>query len=133
MVLAVLLLQQAASITAPLSTAVAIIGTLATLLLGSGAVGFYLKYNTRLTVVERELQALISANLNVRVTTLETNIRDIRDGIQKLAKLDSLETKIDIFLGEIRDLKGSIVPRAEHEGRLRAIDERMNRMEQGSR
>jgi hypothetical protein len=108
---------------------VSAIGALSTLLVGSGAVSFFLRYSTRLTMLETSQADVLKANLHVRVLALEQAINEIKSSMGKLGVLDSMNAKQEMMLSEIRDLRAALVPRAEHQARWEMLEEKLNLLE----
>ena len=84
---------------------------------------------TRLDLLEATTADLKEANLNVRVSTLEQTMAEIKVSISKLSVLDTLAARADILITEIRDMKNMVVPRSELEARLDAANQRFDRIE----
>jgi hypothetical protein len=69
-----------------------------------GAVSFFLRYSTRLTMLETSQADVLKANLHVRVSALEQLIKRNQILHRKLRILDCLHAKQEMMLYGIRDL-----------------------------
>jgi hypothetical protein len=110
-----------------------VIGVVLTVLIGSGAVAFFVRYGTRLTLQEEmnraqaitlaQLTATVAANSS-RLISVETTISAISQSLSKLSKIDSIDTKLEYMA----DAMKQIVPRSEHEARFQATERRIDQV-----
>lgn len=104
--LAVLLVADATTYVLPAAMLVAAI------LIGSGGVGMYLKYHTRLAIIEKtanEAKGDISdhskdlAGAKERVSILENTMKEIRDSLTSLNVVHQIKSQVDVLTARLDD------------------------------
>lgn len=99
------------------------------LVLTSGAAGFFVRYGTRLALVERLVETSQLVSLHPRLTLVESAVQEIKASLQELKLLPKIASQLEAMQEGFRQM----VPRAEHEGRWKANDERFSALEQDVR
>jgi chromosome segregation ATPase len=116
-----------------LAVAISIIGVIISALLGSGAVKFYLGYNTRLAIVERDTESSKKelkevkerqSDTHTRLTVVEGSFARIEASLAKLHVLDTLQASFNAMKETVSERLTSVVGRDEHIGRWKALDDR---------
>lgn len=81
-------------------------------LIGSGGLAVFLKYGTRMAIVEKDSDAHTvkveehtkeNAATEIRLSLMESTMKDIRDSLQRLHVVDQIKTTCDILTARLED------------------------------
>jgi hypothetical protein len=101
---------------------IAVSGIVISCLLGTGSVAFFVRYGTRLSLLERLIETSQLVTLHPRLALVESSIHDmksdVKSSLSKLGSLDLISQKLDSLVEKI----SQIVPRNEQELRFSQIE-----------
>lgn len=98
----------------------ALVGVVTSGLVGTGAVAFFVRYGTRLTLLERTVETSQLITLHPRLSRVEDAIGDMKQLLPKLNVLDVILNKMEAISATVT----ALVPRSEHEVRWQREEER---------
>jgi hypothetical protein len=105
---------------------IAILAVAVSVIIGSGAVTFFMRYGTRLALVERsakkaeedsEQNGKDISGMQATQNFMNDALKDIKASLSKLHVIDQIKVTLDAM----KEKLDSMVPRAEVEGRLRDL------------
>lgn len=102
---------------------VAMVGLISSSLVGSGAIAFFVRYGTRLTLLEKAVETAQLASLHPRLSRVEDAIGDMKQMLPKLNSFDLVLTKLLTKVDAIALSVAGFVPRTE-------VDQRETRQEE---
>lgn len=94
-------------------------------LLSTGALGFYVRFDTRVTLLERMIDSSQVTSLHPRLTLVEAAVQEIKLSLQDLKLLPKISAQLENVMEGFRQM----VPRKEVEARWKATDERLDTLE----
>lgn len=100
-------------------------GFVASLLIGTGAVAFFVRYGTRLALLERLIETSQLITLHPRLSLVESAVQEIKSSLIDLKHLPKISAQLD-GLGMALQL---MVPRSEHEKVWKSNDQRFEHIE----
>jgi len=113
----------------PTSSTIFGIAALSTLIVGLGAASFFLRYFPGSPRWKLLKPMFSKPTYTSGVSALEQAINEIKSPIGTLGILNFLSARTQMMLGEIRDLRGALVPRTEHQARWEMLEEKLNLLE----
>lgn len=81
-------------------------------LVGSGGLAVFLKYGTRMAIVEKDSEsntkkvdehAKANAQCETRLSLMESNMKEIRDSLSRLHVVDQIKSTCDILAARLED------------------------------
>lgn len=110
-------------------------GLIVSLLAGSGALSFFMRYGVRLAIVEKTAREAHEdskqngkdiAATKERVSLVEKTLQDIANALSKLNSIDEIRANVSVMKDTVSDRFKDMVARSEHEARWKAQDDRMD-------
>jgi hypothetical protein len=105
--------------------ALTVLGIVASSVVGTGALTFFVRYGTRLALIEKTIDTSQLVTLHPRVNRVEDAIFEIKTLVSKLNLLDVLTSRLDTMTEVMR----TAVPRTELEVHWKSLDERFDTIE----
>lgn len=88
----------------------------------SGGLGtFLVRYGTRLTLLETEMQKLVELKVDVRLSSLEDAVKEIKQSLTPVSQLPGMSQKLDTIMSRL----DSLLPRTEADLHFQLQDEKI--------
>ncbi len=116
-------------------TGTEIIFGILTFICGSGVLGFYMRYSTRLALTERDATNALKkteqhtkeiGNLDGKVGHMEAVMEDIKKHLAKLDGIEEIRANVQSMKQRLDETLEEVVPRSELELRLRQSEEQVD-------
>jgi uncharacterized coiled-coil protein SlyX len=98
-------------------------------LLSSGALTFFIKYGVKQAVMEKMLDNSQLITLHPRLTLVESAVSEIKNALVDLKHLPRISAQLEAMAENFSKMAAQVVPRAEHESRWQASDNRISSLE----